>query len=983
MTYNLSSAPQWISLDSNTRTLSGTPLASDVGADPVTGVGISLTASDQTGSVTLNATIVVSKNSGPEVTDPLSAQLPSLGAFSLPSTLLYHPSEAFKLNLDRGTFSVSDGSSNFSYYAVTDDNTPLPSWISFDSTSFTFSGQTPDYASLIQPPQTFGFKLIASDVEGFAGASVSFDIEVGVHLFAFKDANMILNATLGSETTFTALSNNLQLDGQVANMSSIASITAKSPPWLSFNNATLELSGTAPPDAIPENVTIQATDIYGDTASATISIDIPGAIFSTDVASFNATIGAPFSHDLSTYVRNKSDIDMTVQFSPSISWATFNPQTFILSGYVPTNPRLSVINVTIEATSKSPQASSTQSFRLFLVSAESVPTDGFRPTTRTTSTTGTGRVTTTSAPDMAATHRGLSKSTIAAIVVPVILALLLIITLIAFLCHRKNRSTEPKDYLTAPNLGVSRPSTPNMIEIAVPTPPPQPLQLDTTGFAGIDNRSSVYSDHKSISTNADKSIKRSQTVTGVSGALMARTKRPDTAGTSGTRSRAYSENTLSMPSTPNWRLAQDGSYPTLGARSRANSVVSARVARTYSNYSRKGHTRRTGQIWPADPALRDSLASNPEPAILLSLKDSNFSTVPSDRLSNIPKRGSVLEIPKSDIDIERIAAVSKSKRRVSKQKVTSPLDRTRTGIGHGNRESIDSVTSSSPKRRSIGHGQLQEWSTGPSLSRDSKTWVTVEMRDDDVSSNITDPSDIKHAYEVAEAATKQLNAPALETTTIRPISRRIIGESPFFSGGSLSEAPTKKPSFRASRLSHLAAESEAAIEGPASPDLKSQYGSTHESTRQLRSYGQCQSRSQRVGSIRSNESRDSRFESASPSLQSMSQSHGIRDTEDVEMRDAGGDDAEWQDFLPDDISSGSWETSHSPERNSQPNVRDYEQTEKPNQVLGPLVNMELGANARIHASRGKRPVSVDNAKIDSVRGKVERDNSVTSWTAYV
>jgi len=52
-------------------------------------------------------------------------------------------------------------------------------------------------------------------------------------------------------------------------------------------------------------------------------------------------------------------------------------------------------------------------------------------------------------------------------------------------------------------------------------------------------------------------------------------------------------------------------------------------------------------------------------------------------------------------------------------------------------------------------------------------------------------------------------------------------------------------------------------------------------------------------------------------------------------------------------------------------------------VLSQLKNQELGINARLHAGRGKRPVSVDVAKQGSVRGVVERDDSVVSWTAYV
>lgn len=165
LSYTLSRGPFWLSLDNGTRTLSDTPSINDVGSDVVTGVPISLTASDSTGSITLHATLVISKSPAPAIRIAPPSPLPTFGIFSTPSTILYYPSTPFKFVFAAGTFDKSGGPS-LSDYAVTVNNTPLPSWVLFHGNALSFTGQTPDYASLMQPPQIFDMQLIASDVEG-------------------------------------------------------------------------------------------------------------------------------------------------------------------------------------------------------------------------------------------------------------------------------------------------------------------------------------------------------------------------------------------------------------------------------------------------------------------------------------------------------------------------------------------------------------------------------------------------------------------------------------------------------------------------------------------------------------------------------------------------------------------------------------------------------------------------------------------------
>ena len=1012
LTYSLTNAPSWLSLDSSTRTLSGTPSAADTGMEPVTGVDIGIIAKDESGSVTLNATIVISKNPEPKIKVPLASQLPSFGTFSLPSTVLYHPSTPFKFSIDHATFAAEDQSSIYNYYAVTDDNTPLPSWITFDQSTLTFIGQTPDYASLIQPPQTFGMKLVASDVQGFAGASVSFNIKVGVHLFAFKNANMTMNFTTGTESSFSDLANNLLIDSQVAAAASIASINVQSPPWLSFDNTTLLLKGTPPDNAIPTNITVQATDIFGDTATANILVDISSTIFTSEVGMLNASAGTFFSFDLSTYLRNRSDIDMSIGFSDSIPWMHFNPQTFSLTGEIAEDEQPSQINLTMQATSKTTHISNTQNFALSIIPGGIK--SSIEPTESTgTPTSGSNSPTTTSIPEKAS-HRQLRRAAIAGIVIATLAGLALLL-LLAFLCYRRRKNhAKPDEEVQQPKLTISAPIEVNpsmgIVEKSTPIILPTSLQLDTTGF-GTDNRSSVYSgdlSRKSISrSNPDNAIGRSRTYSGVSsmsGGLV------DGPGNPAKRARSNSENALPRSeSSANWRYTQDSSYPLM--RSRANSVQTSahsstkRLSRTYSNYSRKGHTRRAGRIWTDQPP-RSSLTSIQSPEIpILNLKDSNFSAIPLANFTVISKRVSIPGIP--EVETPPKANGLPATRRNSR--LMSPLDRTRSGIGHGSRESIDSLIEGKVKRRSLGHGQ--EWNR---LSRDSRTWLTMDPNESEIHTR----SNSSHTTESREMPNPRDNSvhlsPNLATqdqrANVRPISRRIIGSTPFFSGRTESVASRKSPKGAANTYSDPASPEQLSsppqnrnlvrVKGDGRDSLGIAYASTRESTKQLGSYLQSHiSRNNTKSSMNSTGSKDSRFESASPSMQSMQKYQ--RDGEgDVEMRDV---DDGYEEFVPDNFSDGSWETHHESRRDSepntgyedsQPNIVTYEGDSSVNSMefgkrtraSTPLVPlMGTSGNARMMRGRGRRPMSVDTGLkgIGSVRGVLHRGDEEDDYTVYV
>ena len=106
MSYALAEgSPPWLSLDSASRTLSGTPDEATVpSGETLVGIVITLIASDDTGSMDANATLVVSRSPGPVVRIPLVDQIKKFGPYSAPSSILLRPSTDFEFEFDPNTF---------------------------------------------------------------------------------------------------------------------------------------------------------------------------------------------------------------------------------------------------------------------------------------------------------------------------------------------------------------------------------------------------------------------------------------------------------------------------------------------------------------------------------------------------------------------------------------------------------------------------------------------------------------------------------------------------------------------------------------------------------------------------------------------------------------------------------------------------------------------------------------------------------------
>lgn len=391
MTYSLGgNAPAWLSIDSDARLLFGTPQDADV-TDPgdVVGVAVELLARDATGLAAANATLVVSRNPAPEVEIPLSEQIETIGAYSAPSSLLLYPSRPFSFSFAEQTFRTTEDrdaatEALLNYYAVSGDSAPLPSWVSFDAESLTFAGTTPPFESLVQPPQTFGFQLVASDVLGFASASIPFSIVVGNHELTADEAEVQLNASHGKPFQYGGLAQILNIDGRPLRVEEVTSITAIDlPEWLKFDTETWGLSGT--PDAAAEssNVTIAVVDTYSDSLNVTIMIEMEMELFVSDIPDMNITAGSDLSFDLKRYLFDPQKVDISIESQPSSPWIHLDSGSKKLSGTAP-EPRAETyaagITVTFKATLKRGGGTETRTMVLHVVDPSATdPT--FVPTT--------------------------------------------------------------------------------------------------------------------------------------------------------------------------------------------------------------------------------------------------------------------------------------------------------------------------------------------------------------------------------------------------------------------------------------------------------------------------------------------------------------------------------------------------------------------------------------------------------------------------
>ena len=422
--YSLSNSTDWLQLEGSNRTFYGTPGPQDVGPSVVM-----LVATDDTGSVSMPVTFVVSADPGPGLGTPVAAQLPAYGAFSSPDSLLLTPGTALSLMFSNNTFTNTN--ENTSYYAKSADNTPLPSWVIFNPANLSFSGQVPQATSPSELPMSVGIELTASNVIGFAQAVAPFHLVIQSHLFAFGNTSQIFNVTPGSPVTYGLLGD-LSLDSQPVSASDVSQASTDAPSWLSLDQSSLVLSGTPPANVSEQNFTVNTTDQYGDSASTIVLLQM-AANSPLDILmpfpTLNATIGASFNYDLNSSLAcdpNGAGVNISMDPGAATGWLTYNPNAMALQGNVPANLEPQSVQVTVTASQGNQSQSENLSLVLGCANGTKCPDTSSNGGSRNATTTG-------------ASSSGVSKDRgwIAAAVIVPVFAVIAAVLLLTCCCRKK------------------------------------------------------------------------------------------------------------------------------------------------------------------------------------------------------------------------------------------------------------------------------------------------------------------------------------------------------------------------------------------------------------------------------------------------------------------------------------------------------------------------------------------------------------------
>ncbi len=474
-TYSVSNTPKWLQFAQNTRAFSGTPESSDVGASV-----FNLTATSASGSTTAPVTFIVSDRPEISIQESFASQAGHLG---LPANgdggIIAKAATPFNFSFSPDTF--IHRSTISMYYAVSGDNSPLPSWISFDEKTLSFAGIAPSITSLIAPPQYFHFNFIAADYVGFAGGNFPFSIVIGAHILELKETMFTETAKDGENFKFTLPLSSILLDTQPITSASIASVTANVTNWLGFDNSTITLSGIPMSKNDSTVVSISITDVFRDTVTARVAVDVDGnmphvynstnttesansssvsnsslssnashSLFTSTIPNVNATQGGFFLYTINSTFLKSDNVQLKPSYDPAndAGWITFNPSNNSFYG-IPTD---NWTNITVSLTATlngiqrrdSPRANTTS----FVIHSVVAGTDGTHPASTSSATSNSG----------SGSNKGRTIGIIVGSVLGAAILLILLILLI-WCCRRRRREKKllspTRSY--SPHDAISRP----------------------------------------------------------------------------------------------------------------------------------------------------------------------------------------------------------------------------------------------------------------------------------------------------------------------------------------------------------------------------------------------------------------------------------------------------------------------------------------------------------------------------------------------
>ncbi|QIW98098.1 hypothetical protein AMS68_003616 [Peltaster fructicola] len=506
LTYTLSQQPAWLSINSDNLTLLGTPGEADVGSSTFT-----ITAADETGNAHMQCTLVIAGDPAPQLNGDFSQQLAAETNLSStrPPTVALTPGTNFSFHFQQDSF-IDIVQRKLYYYATLTDHTPLPSWLQFDAGSLSFTGVAPQLSAF---PQSFQISLIASDYQGFAGASNAFTLVIASQQLAIVPSLQNIRYSPGTSLNYS-LAQSIFLNGKQLATTDLRSATATLPSWASFDAKNLVISGTAPQDGA-QNGSVAVVDNQGNTAQAILEFTSGNSsVFVGTIGTITATAGQDLNYAIPTSVLDTADVTLSLIVPSSADWLRLDPSARIIHGVVPTATSPSMVQATLEAQASGMSAAQMQAFAIAITN------------TTTGSATSTDAAT---AGNASSSTSGLSRGAIAAIVVCSIIGTLAILALV-FCCLRRRRRREPyvrntpspqKRLISGPTLISKHPDSITVTtqmqldvekggnesaELADEDRPPQ-IALEIPGSTRIGTRASGISQLSSIG-NGEDAIRR-------------------------------------------------------------------------------------------------------------------------------------------------------------------------------------------------------------------------------------------------------------------------------------------------------------------------------------------------------------------------------------------------------------------------------------------------------------------------------------------
>lgn len=445
--YSLIGNPRWLHVDSNNRTLWGTPSTDDIGM-----ANFTLAAAGEAGAVAnLDSKLLVADGSGPKLNANISQQLSKSGPLSGPESVTLLPSKPFEISFSSDSFQ-SNGK-DLTYHATLTDHTPLPSWISFDPQSLRFAGTTPSASK----PQSFEILLIASDAPDYAAATLSFGLIVSDHQLLFKPLAESMDMPKGGQVNISGLKSKLFLDNVPVKDDDIQSTRADLPSWLSFNDQTLDITGDAPSGLMSQNISITVQDKYGDSAQHSIYLTFASQLFTTEVGQLNITVGEYFEHKIPKSILVHDNEKVEVDFGDIAKWMSFDQDSFTMHGTVPEDVSLRDVQGSMTATSSDGSLKDSQTFQIH-ISGPGKPQDSGNTATDSRSNQPSDNSDASNAHTESAKTR--NAGVIVGSVVSGLFAAIILLSFICFLCRRRKQTqgyVSPKAPRSPQKTDISRP----------------------------------------------------------------------------------------------------------------------------------------------------------------------------------------------------------------------------------------------------------------------------------------------------------------------------------------------------------------------------------------------------------------------------------------------------------------------------------------------------------------------------------------------